>query len=86
MGNLRVRSDYWATLGTKLVLDAIHHPFVPKPTCANNPIELARNLAVTHNTGSQMSKNAVFVEGKFAQNGQEQEEKGNHVPRLPRDG
>ena len=33
-----------------------------------------------------MSKNAVFVEGKFEKNGQEQEEKGNHVPRMPRDG
>ena len=33
-----------------------------------------------------MSKYAVFVEGKFEQNGQEQEEKGNHVSGLPGDG
>jgi len=32
-----------------------------------------------------MSENAVFVEGKFEQNGQEQEEKGNDIPRLPGD-
>ena len=67
-------------------LDATSYPFVPKPNFPNNPIELGRNRTVIHNTRSQMSKNAVFVEGKFEKNGQEQEEKGNHVPRLPRNG
>ena len=34
------------------------------PTYPNSPIELARNGLDIHNTRSEVSKNAIFVEGK----------------------